>query len=240
MRRQLAVVPVILAMAGDAGCSELVAIEIAGVAGVALHLGVGAPEGKFRVLVMVESDRRPLVLVVAGLTPGAVAPAMNILNLVAAGAGHADFLVALADMARRAGDVAVGAPQRKLRPVVIVGLDAPPRGFAVTAVARLAEPPLVRVAGLMAVEAPPSRRVAEFRVLRVTSAAGHRLVGLPQFEVRQGVVERLAVKQDDVRIAPLVIGMALRAFLLRRVGLAAVKPLGRQPVGGNVLVAGQA
>ena len=175
----------------------------------------------------------------AAIALGAVASAMDILNPVAVGARHADFLVALADMARRAGDVAVRAPQRKLRPVMVIGLDAPPCGLAMAAIAGFAKTPFVRILRLVTIEAP-SWRIAKLDILQVTADAGHCLVSIPQLEVRHCMIERLAVEQDDVRITPLVIGMTLRAFLLRRVGLAAVKPPGRLAIGGDVLVAGEA
>ncbi len=175
---ELAVMAVILAMAGHAGRRQLVAIEIAGVTGVAFYLRMGVPERKFGILVVIETDRRPLALFVAGFTPGAVPPAVDVLNAVAIDARRADALVALTDMAGRAADVAVGAPQRKLCLVVVVRLDPPPRRLAVAAVACFAETPLVRILRLVTIEAPPWR-VSKFHVLCMTAVALRRPVGLP-------------------------------------------------------------
>src|ERR1700757_2188314 len=69
---KLPVVSVILAMARHAGCCQLVAIEIACVARIALDFRMGGPEREFRVLIVTKADRRPLLLLVAGCAFGAV------------------------------------------------------------------------------------------------------------------------------------------------------------------------
>src|SRR6516225_642052 len=113
-------------MAGHAGCRQPVAIEIAGVADVAFDLGMGAAQRKLRVAVVIEAYHAPLAGVVTRLALPAVAAAMNIVDAVAIDARCADVPVAFADVAGVAGDVAVGVPQRKPRPVMVVGLHAPP------------------------------------------------------------------------------------------------------------------
>jgi hypothetical protein len=167
---ELAVMAVILAMAGHARRRQFVAIEIADVTSVALYLRMGVPEREFCVLVMIETDRRPLVLFVAGFALGAVASAMDVLNPVAIDARRANALVALTDVAGCAADVAVGVPQRKLCLVVVIRLDPLPRRLAVAVVARFAETPFVRILRLVTIEAPP-RRISEFDILCVTAAA---------------------------------------------------------------------
>ena len=62
---------------------------------------------------MIEMNRLPLVLVVTAFAPGTVAPGVNVLNLVAIHTQGADTLVALANMACRAGDGRVCALERK-------------------------------------------------------------------------------------------------------------------------------
>jgi hypothetical protein len=104
---KLTVVRIIGAMAGHACRRQLVAIEITGVARIALDFCMGGPEREFRVLIVIKADRRPLVLLVAGYALGVVASAMHILNPVAIYARCADSLVAFADMARRARDIAM-------------------------------------------------------------------------------------------------------------------------------------
>lgn len=233
---ELAVMAIILAMAGHAGRRQLVAIEIAGVTGVAFYLRMGVPERKFRVPVVIETDRRPLVLFVAGLALGAVASAMDVLNPVAIDTRRANALIALTDVAGRAANVAVGAPQRKLCLVVVVRLNPPPCRLAVAAVACFTQTPFVWILRLVTIEAPP-RRISEFHILCVTAAALHGPVGVPQLEIRQRVIERLAIEQDDVRVASLVVAVALRALLFRRIGLTAMKSSRRLTIGGDLLVA---
>jgi len=132
---KLAVVRITGAMARDTRGRQLVAIEIACVARIALDLCMGVPEWKFRVLVMIEEDRFPLVLVVAPFALGSVPSGMDVLNRVAIDAGSADPLVALADMAGGACDIAMRASQRELGLVVVVGPHLTPCRFAMTVVA---------------------------------------------------------------------------------------------------------
>src|SRR5215831_4812050 len=76
---KLTLVPIILPVTRYAGRRQFVAIEIAGMACVAFDLGMRGSQRKFRRLVMIEEDRFPLVLVVAGLAFGAVPSGVNIL-----------------------------------------------------------------------------------------------------------------------------------------------------------------
>ena len=174
-----------------AGC-QLVAIEIPGMARIALDLRVPTSQRIFRRLVMIEMSRLPLVLIVTGLALGAVSSSVNILNLVAIHAQGADALVAFANMARGAGDSLVRAQERKLGRVVIERLDLAPCGFAVAIVAFLAKAPLVWVFCLMTVETA-SGRVTEFYCWCVAAGARHRLVCVPELKIREEMIERLAV-----------------------------------------------
>ena len=79
---ELTLMRIVVLVAGDAGRTELVLIEIAFVAGVAFDLLVLSFEGKFG-LRMIKANRCPLFRRVAGLTFAAVAAAMRILRLVA-------------------------------------------------------------------------------------------------------------------------------------------------------------
>ena len=71
----------------------------------------------------------------------------------------------------------------------------------------------------------------------MTTGAWHRLVRIPQFEIREGVIERLAIEQDDIGISSLVIGMTMVAFLLCGIRLPTVKSPPRRAIHGDVLVA---
>jgi hypothetical protein len=79
---QLAFVSIILLVTGHAAGRELVAIKIPGVARIALDLCMRAFQWKFRP-VMIEMNRFPLVLIVAGFALGAISSRVNILDLVA-------------------------------------------------------------------------------------------------------------------------------------------------------------
>ena len=80
---KLAGVGVVLFVTGDAGCSEFVLEEIAGVAGFAAGGRVFALQRKFRRARMIEAHRLPLRRLVAGLALCAISALMDILKLVA-------------------------------------------------------------------------------------------------------------------------------------------------------------
>jgi hypothetical protein len=123
---KLALVPIILAVTRYTGRRQLVVIEIASVARIAFDFRVCASQWKFRRLVMVEANRAPFVLVVAGLAFGAVSSGVNILNPVAIDACGADPFVAFANMARGAEDGAMCTLQRELGLVMIERFDTLP------------------------------------------------------------------------------------------------------------------
>jgi len=236
---KLTVVRIIGAMAGHTCRRQLVAIEITGVARLALDLCMGGPEWELRVLIVTKADRGPLVLLVAGSALGAVPSAVDVLNPVASDARCADSLVPFANMARGARDIAVRTLQRKHGLAVVERRCATPCDLAMTIVARLPKTPLMRIVCLVTIEAAPGG-VAKLRILRVTAVAWHGLVGTPKLEIRRRVIKCFAVKQDDVSISTLVIGVTMGAFLFRRIRLTPVKSLGRLAIGSGLFVAGQA
>ena len=124
---ELTFVPVILAVAGHTGRRQLVAIEVAGVACIAFDFGVAASQRKFSHLVVIEVNRAPFILVVAGLALGAVSSAMSVLDPVAVNACRADPLVPLANMARGAEDRAMCPLKWELGLVMVERLDPSPR-----------------------------------------------------------------------------------------------------------------
>lgn len=161
---------------------------------------------------------------------------MDILNLVAIDAGCADPLVAFTDMARGARDIAVRTSQRKPGLVVVVCLHLTPRGFAMTVVAGFLKTPLMRIDRLVTIEAA-SRSIAELYILCMTAVALHRFVSFSKREIRECMVERLTIKEDDVGIFSLVIGVTNGAFLFRRVSLTPVKTPCRLPIGCSFFMA---
>jgi len=236
---KLAVMPVIFAMARHTGGRQLVAIEIARMARVALDLRVSGSEGVFCLPVVIEADRHPLVLIVAAIALAAISSGVNVLNPVAINTCGANPLVALADVARRTDDGAMGALKRKPGLVVVERLDASPHRLRMTAFAFIAEASFVGIVRLMAIVAAPGR-VAKLHSLRVAAAALHRFVGVAELEIRESVIECFAVEQDDVGFPALMIGVAVGAVPLCGIRLPSVKSPTRQPIRGRFLVACEA
>jgi hypothetical protein len=231
---ELALVPIILLVTGDAAGAQSVAIEIPSMASIALDLRMRAFQWKFRP-VMVEMNRFPLVLIVAGFALGAISSGVNILDLVAIHAQHADAFVALANMASGTGDGLVSALERKPRCVVVECLDPAPRGFAVASIAFFTKPPFMRINRLVTVEALPGC-LAEFHRCCMTAGARHCSVGIPKREIRKGMIERLTVQLDDVRFPSLMVSMTMVAFIFRGIRLTPMKSLAGRTIRGNVLV----
>ena len=128
--------------------------------------------------------------------------------------------------------------ERKLCRVVVERLDARPGVLAVAALARYTEPALVRIDRLMTIDASAGH-AAELGGGCVTPAAGDRGVSALQREIGKVVIERLTIELDDVRAAPLVIGVTVFALLLHRVGLASVITPARQAIRRDLLMAGE-
>ena len=124
---KLALVMIVLLVTRYAGRRQLVAIEVAGVACIAFDFGVAASQRKFSHLVVIEVNRTPFILVVAGLTFSAVPSAMGVLDPVAVDACRADPLVPLANMACGAEDRAMCPLKWELGLVMVERLHASPR-----------------------------------------------------------------------------------------------------------------
>jgi hypothetical protein len=172
-----AFVRILLAVTRRASRGQPVAIEIACVASIALDLRMRCSQWKFRRPVMIEVNRAPLALVVAAFALSAVPPGVDILNLVAIDASGADVLVPFAGVTRGAGDRPMCSPEREFRPLVVKRLDAEPCRLGMTIPARFPQAPLMRINGLVTLEAA-SGRVAELYRLRVTVDARHRGMGV--------------------------------------------------------------
>ena len=207
-------------------------------AGIALHLSVCGPEREFCVSVVIEEDGGPLILLVASFAFSAIPASVNVLNLVAIDARSADPLVAFADVASGARDGAVRTLQWELGFVVVERLDASPLGFAVTIAAGLPKTPLMRIDRFMTIKTA-SGRVAKLNARQVTAVAYHRLVCIPKREICKLVVECFAVKENNVSVSSLVIGVTMDAFLFRSICLTPMKSLGQLTICGNFFVAAQ-
>jgi hypothetical protein len=236
---ELTLVSVVFLMTGNACRRQLVAVQIASVAGIALDLSVCRSQRKFCRPIVIKVDGHPFVLIVTATAFHAIPPEMHILNLMAIDTLGTDAPVALPNMARGAGDDPMRALQRKPGPIVVEGLDATPRDLGMTIVAGLAKSTFVPIVRLVAVEAA-SRRVAKLYRLPMATVALHCFVRVFQLEIRKCMIEGLAVELDDVGISPLVIGVAMAAILRPRVRLPAVKASSELTIRGDFLVAGGA
>jgi hypothetical protein len=236
---ELSLVSVVFPMTGDASCRQPVAIQIAGMTGVALDRRVCASQRVFCILVMAEMEHWPFAFAVAALTPRSIASGMNILDLMAIDARRPDPGVALPAVAGRTGDCPVRLVEWEFGRTVVEGFDAAPFGLVMALFAGFPQSALVRIASLVATDAA-SRRVAEFCRRCMTAAAGDRHMGVLQHEIRVGVVEDFSIELDDISIAPQMITVAAAAVLLCSIGPAAVISLSRRAVCGNVLVTGKA
>ena len=235
---QLPFVRVVLAMARQARGRQSVAVEVARMTGVALHLGVRASQRILR-LVVIEADGLPFALIVAGLAFCSVSPGMDILQLMTGRTGDREPLVLLADVARRACNVLVRALQREFGPGMIERLDAAPDVVAVAAIAGLPEISLVGI--LLGMTAGAGcRRLAKRHAPVVTPFATPGLMGARELKVRIGMIEGFPIQLHDIERATLVIGMAGSAVLLRRGRLAAVKAFAQKTIEPDLLVTGDA
>jgi hypothetical protein len=236
---QLALVRVIVAMAGDARHGELIAVEVAGMALLALQLGVTSPQRKLGGLVVVEANGRPLLRDMAGLTLRAKKACVLVLQLVTGDARRGQIFVPLTHMALCAGYLVVRANQRKPGLGVIEGLYATPGFLAMTVIAFFPQLALVRIVRLVTVETPTGR-LAVFLSLCMATIAACALVRPRKDKVGEGMIEGLAVELNNVNCAPLVVGMTRIACSLRRFGVAAMEAAHLLPIHGDRLVARQA
>jgi hypothetical protein len=235
---QLTFVRVILLVTRHAARRQLIAVEIFGVAGIAFGRGMAAAQWKFR-LVVIEEHGLPEILVVAVLAFGTITAAVNVLNLMTSHAGRRNIGISLAGMARRAIDRSMRSSQREFGGVMIECLNVQPAIVAVALLTLLAELTFVRVKRPVTIKAK-TWGVPKLDGLEMTIAAGHRLVRALQAEVRQRVVERLAIKLNNIGASALVVGMAEAAFLLCGIELSAVKSSACLSVRSDLLVAVEA
>lgn len=123
---ELSLVWVVFLVTGHATGRELVAVEIPRVAGIAFCGCMPAPQSKFRCLVVVERNGRPLRRRMARFAFLAIPSGVLVLNAVAGNARNAGALVFFARMAGYASDITVCAHKWKLRFGVIEHLRLAP------------------------------------------------------------------------------------------------------------------
>jgi hypothetical protein len=236
---KLACMRIVLLVARGTHHAELVAVETAGMARLALDLRVAATQGKARCLGVIESNRFPGLHAVARLAFGAMATSMRILNLVAGHARRREPLVALAGMACCASNLGVGALQGKFGPRVIERLHPPPGLFAVAGFAAFTQPPLVGIDRLMAIETSAGRG-PKLDARRMTAFTAGGFVGSLELKICEGVIEHLTIELDDISRPALVIGMTCLAVSPGDIRPAAMQSLLRVDVIGDRLMAIQA
>ncbi|MEQ1611508.1 MAG: hypothetical protein ABL904_02050 [Hyphomicrobiaceae bacterium] len=129
----------------------------------------------------------------------------------------------LAGVASSATDVLVSANEGEFRLGMIERFDRSPGFFAMAAIATHAQPPLVRIVGLVTIYAT-AWGGAKLHFWLVAAVAGRRRMGALQFEIGRRVIERLAVQLNDVDATSFVIGVAVTAILYGRGHMPAVKP----------------
>ncbi len=150
---KLALVGVVRRMAGVARRRELILVEIATMAALALQARVRSPQGEIRRLGMIERHFFPLRRRVATLALPAVSPGMNVLDRMARDAFARQILIAFTDVASRALNPLMRALQRESRLGVIERSLGPPGGLVVARPAILTELTIVLVVPSMAREA---------------------------------------------------------------------------------------
>lgn len=200
---ELSAMGIVLAMAGNAACCELVLVQRSGVASIAFDLGMSATQRILR-LVVIEAPTRPSELIVARLAARAVAIRMHVLQAMTRDTARPHVLVDLAGMAGRARDFCMRSLQCETGPVVIERLGVAPFDHAVAIVAGFAEPPTVRIRLLVTFETD-RRRLAEFHLLEMAARAWHISMRIDQPIVGEIVIERFPVKLRDVELTSLVI-----------------------------------
>lgn len=128
---ELAPVGVIRRVAGVARRRELILVEIATMAALALQARMRPPQREICRLGMVERHFFPLRWRVATLALPAISPAMNVLNRMARDAFSRQILIAFTDVASRALNPLMRTFERKSRLGVVERSLSPPGGLVV-------------------------------------------------------------------------------------------------------------
>jgi hypothetical protein len=201
---------VVCPMAANTADGQILLIERSRVTGFTRRLLVEALQGILRVPVVVEDHVRPFGGLVTGLAFLPEAPPVNIVELMAARAFLGHPAVARTRVAQRAGDIPMIPHQGKFRGVVIEGSRLP-HVHTMTILAILPEATLMRIIRPMAVYAA-TRSFTEGFVDLVAGAASSPSVSPFEYEVSRVVIEGLLDEAYHVRVATLVLGMALSTF----------------------------
>jgi hypothetical protein len=180
----LTLVLVVLLVTGDALGLGFFPVQESGVTGLALDLGMLATQRVFRIAVVIEANRRPVFLDVAGLALVAETALVALAVVVLAVAGNALrrrlFPIQETAMAGRAFGEAVFAAQRVFGVLVVVERAHLPVLVGVAGLAFVAEAALVALAVVVLAVTGDAlrRRTLELGVLVAVAAAHiHMLAG---------------------------------------------------------------
>ena len=214
---EMTLVLVVVLVAGDAGDLELIGKGILAVTIAAGQVRVFTVEREAGIARVVEERVFPSGRTVAIAALLAALAVVRIVFRVAAVTGHRRLLECLVGVTVQAGRLQMFADEWIAR-VVVIECHVFPAGRRMAVAAGRAEGTLVDVVVGMAVRA----FVRGFTVLCarfVTRIAPGFLVFAQQQVVCQRVIERIPVQVHDIRVAPLVVGMAgLTGFFTRLVG----------------------
>ena len=204
-----AFVNVIGPVAGNAGHIDLLRRSRTLVARAALDLGVPSAQGKARLLVVIETDRRPLCRRMAICAELAIRSLVLVIQLVAGEAVLGCPAIAFIRVAALATDARMRTRQRKRRLLMVEGNCFPGR-LVVAALAAGAKPALVPVV-IRVTRGTTRWSLRIFLASLVARTAGQATVRALQRIVREGVVEVFRVERGEIGIPALVLLVALAA-----------------------------
>jgi len=226
---QLALVRVILFVAGDAAGTQFNPEWVRLVAGLAFYLPVRSAQREFGIAGMVEVHPFPLCRCVAGPAFGTKAALMHILQVMTGEACRAQILVMFAGMAALAGNLPVRSCQPEFGLAVVKWLGRTPARFAVACRTVFAKAAFMRLAGLVTGDASGGR-IAEFHLERpglrihfMAAAAVCCLVLSLQREICELVVECFPIEIDCICLAAFVVAVAVLALGAGDIAASAMK-----------------
>lgn len=229
-----ALVCIVLAMASEADRRKLLLIQDTGMAARACREAMFALEGVFRVAVVVEQNRLPILVGMAALALRAEPLLVLVVLTVTSDALRRRALEARVAVTGGARHVAVFAGERETRLAVVEAGFLPIR-FEVAIGALRTEAAFVLVVLAMTRETV-RRSVAKLFPRGVTVAAldlRRRMRPLER-KIRETVIEAARIERRDIHVPPFMFRMARTAFLFLE---AAVESLMRLHVARDVLVA---
>lgn len=231
-------VHVVRGMARDAIRGQILLKEDPLVTAAALLPAMAAREPKSGVPIMIEAETDPALGRVALPTVCPKSPQVDVVQAMAGSTVGSGALEAIRRVTEATVDRPVLAFQRELGRVVVEA-DIHPAGVRVAARAVLAQGAGVRIVVAVAADAI-GRRLPKGRLVGMAVAAGHSPMGPSQGMIGEVVVEACRVQSDDVRVATLVIGVALPTRGIAGPRRAAVEAGVRSAVGSDLLVTLQA